>query len=49
MFVDSFPSLESWAAVDRAMETDEGKKVQAGLNALLDCSENELHMLRQSE
>ncbi|NND72193.1 MAG: hypothetical protein HKN43_11520 [Rhodothermales bacterium] len=49
MFIDSYPSLASWAAGDAAIETDAGKAVQAALNELLDCSENEMHMSRQSE
>jgi hypothetical protein len=49
MFVDSYPSLESWTAGNRAIETDPaGKVIQAEINALTDCSRNSLHVSSES-
>ena len=48
MFVDSYPSLESWAAGDKAIETVAGKVIQAEINALTDCSKNSLHVSSES-
>ena len=48
-FADSYPSLQSWAAGDHAINnTEEGKAIQAVLNGLVDCSENQLHMSKES-
>ncbi|MFT4605589.1 MAG: hypothetical protein ACI9W4_002332 [Rhodothermales bacterium] len=49
MFVDSYPSLASWAAGDVALGSDAGKALQADHNGLMECSKNELHKSKQSE
>ncbi len=48
MFVDSFPSLEAWAAGEKAIETEAGKVIQAEINELITCWKNTLHKSRQS-
>lgn len=48
MFVDSFPSLQAWAAADAAIESEEGKAIQAEINALVDCSKNALYTSKES-
>lgn len=49
IYVDSFPSLESWAASRPALEmNDEGKAIDAELNAAATCSENQLYSSKKS-
>lgn len=44
LYVDSFPNLESWTAAKPALDkTDEGKAIDAELNAAAACSENRLY------
>lgn len=42
-FADTFPSRSAWAAVKDAIETPEGKAVEAGFEGLWKCSENRLY------
>lgn len=49
IYVDSFPSLESWAAARRALQkNDEGKAVDAELIAAATCAENRLYSIEKS-
>ena len=43
IYVDSYPSLESWAATKAAFDSPEGRAVEAAINELADCSENRLY------
>ncbi len=43
IFIDSFPSLESWAAMKTALESPEGKKVEAAINEVVQCTENRVY------
>jgi hypothetical protein len=43
IFIDSFPSLESWAAMKTALESPEGKKVEAAINEVVECTENRVY------
>ena len=43
-YVDSFPTLESWAAARAATEgSEEGEAIEAALGDVADCSENRLY------
>ena len=48
VYVDSFPSLESWAATKSALESEEGQELDAELGDVADCSENSLLEAEQS-
>ena len=43
IFIDSFPSLESWAAMKTALESPDGKKVEAAINEVVQCTENRVY------
>ncbi len=44
MFVDVYPDLKTWAASEKAMESnDEGKKLQKEFKTLAKCSNNSLY------
>lgn len=44
LYVDSFPSLESWAAAKSALDdTKEGDAIQAALAEVAECSDNRLY------
>ena len=43
IYADSFPSMESWTASRKAMESEEGQALDAELNEAADCSSNTLH------
>jgi hypothetical protein len=48
-YVDSFPSLESWAATMAATESfAEGQAIDKELNEVADCTENQLHKAEES-
>jgi hypothetical protein len=46
MYVDTYPDLATWAAGQTALETDEGRAVEAGFQDVMDCSGNRLWRLR---
>ena len=48
-YIDSFPSLDSWAAMDKAMNSDEGRSIDTAFNAIQKCSKNTLHRAVESE
>jgi hypothetical protein len=48
MYIDSYPSLESWAARDKASEMEAFKPIQAELSAVAECSKNMLYKSRES-
>jgi hypothetical protein len=48
IYVDSYPSLESWAAGDKATKLESGKAVMAALGAVATCSKNALYNSRES-
>ena len=43
VFVDTFPSRGAWAAAKDAIDSPEGKAVEAGFEDLFDCTENRLY------
>jgi hypothetical protein len=45
-FVDSFPSLDAWAAMKNAMGTEQGQKIEAEIDALVECTSNRLYRSR---
>ena len=47
MYVDTYPSLESWTA-GKALESDEMSAIEAELNEAATCSNNTLHRSEQS-
>lgn len=47
-YVDSFPSLESWAASYKTHEMDAYKPIREGLQAAAECSQNALFESKQS-
>ena len=49
-FVDSFPSLEAWAATKERMDsTEEGQALDAEFEKLAKCSKNSLHRSERSQ
>ena len=49
IYVDSFPSLESWAAAKPALQkNDQGKAIDVELNAAAACPENRLYSVERS-
>jgi len=49
MYLDSFPSLESWAIASSATEdNEEGEAITAALREVADCSENSLYEAEKS-
>jgi hypothetical protein len=47
MFVDSYPDLQAWGAVKGALESDEGKALEAGFAELSECTKNRLYKSTQ--
>jgi len=43
IFADSYPDLASWGAAKKAMDSEAGKALSDGFDALLKCSGNHLH------
>jgi hypothetical protein len=48
IFVDSFPSMESWTAKEAAMSIGEGKKLVAAFNKIGKCKSNSLYSVEES-
>jgi len=48
MYVDSYPSLESWVAGDKATETEAFKPIGDALRAAAECSKNALYKSKES-
>ncbi len=49
LYVDTFPSLESWSTAKSATEgNDEGEAIDAELGEVADCSENRLYSSEES-
>ena len=42
-FADSFPDLNAWSAVKKAMDSDEGRALMEGFDTMLECSGNRLY------
>ena len=42
LFVDSYPSLDVWAAAKKALDTDEGDALDEVFEGLFECDENYL-------
>ena len=40
LFVDTYPSLEVWAAAKKALDTDEGDALDEVFEGLFDCDQN---------
>ena len=49
MYVDTYPSLEVWAAGKTARETDEGMAVEGGFDAVMKCASNRLWKLHRAD
>ena len=47
LFVDSFPSLSSWAETKAVMKYSEGQKIEAELNGVAKCTSNRLYTSTQ--
>lgn len=43
IFVDSYPSLDSWAAAKAAFDSPEGKALEDAINEAADCNQNRLY------
>ena len=48
IFVDSFPSMESWTAKEAAMAIGEGKELVAAFNKIGKCQSNSLYSVEES-
>jgi len=48
-YVDTYPDLATWAAAKAALETDEGKAVESGFEGIIECDENKLYRLQNTE
>ena len=42
LFVDTYPSLEVWAAAKKALDTEEGNALDEVFEGLFDCDQNRL-------
>ncbi len=42
-YLDSFPNIESWAGMQKAMESDAGRALEAELNEVATCSQSSLY------
>ncbi len=40
--VDSYPDLEAWVAIKKALETEEGEQAGSGLDSTVNCTGNTL-------
>lgn len=49
LFVDSFADLATWSAAKTALETDEGKAVEAMFEDVSECSENRLYKMTPTQ
>jgi hypothetical protein len=47
IFVDSFPSLNSWAETKELMSSGEGAKIEAAFDEVSDCASNRLYTSTQ--
>lgn len=47
--VDSYPDLEAWATIKKALETPEGKLAGSGLDDTVNCTGNTLEQYTPSE
>jgi len=47
-YLDSFPSLDAWVAAQKAMQSDEGQAIDAGLNAAASCESSALYDAEES-
>ncbi|MEE4660638.1 MAG: hypothetical protein V2J89_09230 [Halieaceae bacterium] len=47
LFVDSFPSLVSWAETKEVMRSGEGQKIEAALEEVAECTSNRLYASMQ--
>ncbi len=48
IYVDSYPSMESWTAQKAAMEKDAGKKLEEFLSTVAKCQSNSLYSVEKS-
>lgn len=48
-YFDTYPDLATWAAAKAALETDEGKAVEGGFEGVIECDENKLYRLQNTE
>ncbi len=48
VYVDSFPSMESWTAQKAAMGKDAGKKLEEFLSTVAKCQSNSLYSVEKS-
>jgi hypothetical protein len=46
LFVDTYPDLGTWAAAQTALQNDAPDSIDAGFDAVLDCTENRLWRLQ---
>jgi len=46
-YIDSFPSLEAWTAMQKALDSDEGRSITEAFNELQECSDNTLHNAKE--
>lgn len=42
MFVDTYPSLAVWSAAKEALDTEEGREIEAGFEGVSECEGNRL-------
>ncbi len=48
IYVDSFPSMESWTTQKAAMKKDAGKKLEEFLSTVANCQSNALYSVEKS-
>jgi len=49
IYVDTFPSLEAWAAMEAAMQTAEGQAVEQALEETSTCESSSLYRIVRSD
>ncbi|MGI9328816.1 MAG: hypothetical protein ACR2PZ_26610 [Pseudomonadales bacterium] len=48
-YLDSYPDLTAWTAMDKAMKSDRGQEIEASLNEAATCSHSSLHNAVETE
>lgn len=49
LFADSYPDLATWASAQMALQNDAPKEIEAGIEAVAKCTENQLWRMRPTE
>lgn len=48
-YIDSYPNLTAWTAMDNAMDSDRGREIEASLDEAATCTHSSLHRAVETE